>query len=225
MDQYSKKQIFEENLRKDTEITQLKNQLINLQGLLDTQSANSKESITSLNNEAVLAEEKIEKLDEQITLLSDEIRKKELSRFASAYSVQEGDYKTQQDTWFKYSLWATLFLAVSVLCSIFGSQLGIEKQWYQEPGFYLLNFIFITLFVYSLKQHAHLGNLRVDYANRKTLAQSYQHIIEDEEDFIEIKTRFLERAADIFSSPALLRNSDVTPHESLLGKVFGKKDK
>ncbi|HBB43983.1 MAG: hypothetical protein UW27_C0002G0089 [Parcubacteria group bacterium GW2011_GWA1_44_13] len=224
MDQYSKKQIFAENLRKDIELTQLMNQLVELQGRLDTQSANDKETIASLNNEVGLAKEKAEKLNEQIMLLNEEIRKKELSRFASAYSNQENEYRIQQDLWFKRSLWSTFFLTASVLYSSFGSQLETAKLWYQEPSFYLLNFIFITLFVYSLKQHTHLGNLRIDYANRKTLAQSYQHIIEDEEEFEGIKSRFLERASDVFSSPPLFRSSEVTPHESFLRKITGNKN-
>lgn len=223
MEQSSKKQILEDNRRKDQEITNLQTQLVKLKSTLDEKELKGNEVVLSLNNQIELLNAEIKKLKEQVTILSEEIRIKELSRFASAYATQEGEYKIQQDLWFKRSLWATLFLTASVLYSAFTSQIETAKLWYQEPGFYLLNFIFITLFVYSLKQHAHLGNLRIDYANRKTLAQSYQHIIEDEEEFEEIKSRFLGRASDIFSSPALLRSSDVTPHESILGKIIGKK--
>jgi len=179
----------------------------------------------TLEGEVNILKEENNEIKEKNTELSEQLRKKELSRFASAYATQENEYKTQQDLWFKLSLWATALLTVSVLIPIFGHYFFIDsKQWYKEPGFYLLDAIFLTLFVYTLKQHAHLGNLKIDYANRKTLAQSYQHIIEDGEEDPEVRKRFLERASDIFSSKAVLKDNDVTVPEALLSKITGKKN-
>src|SRR3990167_4547285 len=129
----------------------------------------------------------------------------------------------QKDLWFKLSLWGTGLLTGSIFFSIAGPHMFADKQWYTEPGFYLLNIIFLTLFIYALKQHAHFGNLRIDYANRKTLAQSYQYIIADEEETSDVKKRFLERAADVFSSKAIPRSSDVTIYEAIVAKFVGPK--
>lgn len=82
-----------------------------------------------------------------------------------------------------------------------------------------IDLIFITLFIYTLKQHSHFGNLRIDYANRKTLAQCYQHIVESGE-HNEIREGFLKKAAEIFSSKAKMHSSDITLSEAVLGKLF-----
>ncbi|MBL7045514.1 MAG: hypothetical protein ISR99_00580 [Parcubacteria group bacterium] len=174
------------------------------------------ENIKELNQELKQRLSEMENKDEQIQTM-------ELKRFAQAYADQESEYKTEGEKWFKYGFITSVLLATSVLASIFSVYIPrISGTWYENPGFYLLNLIFITLFVYALKQHLHFGKLRIDYANRKTLAQSYQYIIEDEEDK-DVAKRFLERAADVFSSRADLTSGDVTPQEGFLTKMFNRK--
>jgi FtsZ-binding cell division protein ZapB len=200
---------------------------------LEAENTKLQQRITTLESEVNELREDYKNLDtEKDALQSDletskeQIRTMELSRFASAYDNQEKDYETQQIRWFSLSLWATAFLTASVLLSIFGPfLLKYTNPWYQEPGFYFLDVIFLTLFVYALKQHSHLGNLRIDYANRRTLAQSYQYIIEEEVEHAEIKAKFLERAANIFSSTALMHDGDVTIPEALMSKFLGRSSK
>ena len=216
--------------QKDDQISKSQKQLEDLQNKFDTQTASDKTSISGLETEKKALEEQIRtrqeenaSLEQKNTDLGEQLRKKELSRVASAYAEQETEYKGQQDLWFKLSLWGTGLLTGSIFFSIAGPHMFADKQWYTEPGFYLLNIIFLTLFIYALKQHAHFGNLRIDYANRKTLAQSYQYIIADEEETSDVKKRFLERAADVFSSKAIPRSSDVTIYEAIVAKFVGPK--
>lgn len=215
--------------QKEAENVTLREQNSALQQKFDTQVAENQTTKTTL--EAKISESETQKqqletekeaLEEKNADLSEKLQEKELSRFASAYATQEKEYKEQQEKWFKLSLWATCFLVVSVLISIFGPHVLEDAQWYKEPGFYLLNVVFITLFVYTLKQHSHFGNLRIDYANRKTLAQSYQYIIADEDETSAIRTRFLERSADVFSSKATPHSNDVTVYEAVAAKLTGK---
>jgi len=211
------------NQQKEAEISDLKGQLLELQGKFNTQTSSHNTEKLSLETEREGLKKKIADLEEKNTALSGQLRNEELSRFASAYEIQEKEYQDQQDLWFNLSLGATGLLTVSVLISIFGPHFAPSHEWYKEPAFYLLDVIFLTLFVYSLKQHSHLGNLRIDYANRKTLAQSYQYIIEDEEETSEVRKRFLERAADVFTSKVIPRSNDVTIYEALVAKILGGK--
>lgn len=210
--------------QKDAQIAQLYAQMAQAQSIFESQIATINKENFELKEEIETHEKLKSELEESLAEKKEQLRKMELSRFASAYANQEKAYETQQKWWFKLSLGATFLLVASVVLSTFLPVFNQGKQWYEEPGFYLLNFIFVTLFIYTLKQHSHLGNLRIDYSNRKTLAQSYQHIIEEDDDegHANIKTRFLERAADIFSSKAVLHNGDVTLYEAVLAKIVGK---
>lgn len=222
-----------ENLKKDEQISELQKQVAVLQSNVDEQTSLRNNEKTDLEtkigelrvNITNLEKEKSDIL-EQNKGLSEQLRAKELSRFASEYENLEKEYGEQQDLWFKLSLGATGLLTISILASIVAPlhPLLQNKLWYQEPGFYLLNLIFITLFIYALKQHSHLGNLRIDYANRKALAQSYQYIIEDEDETSAVRKEFLEKALGIFTSRAMLKIGGITPYESIVEKVFGGKD-
>ncbi|MEA1929853.1 MAG: hypothetical protein U9M92_03175 [Patescibacteria group bacterium] len=208
-------------LQKDKAITVLEEQFTNLSDenlkqktAADKKTAGLKDENTKLVSEVDVLEKRISKTEEQLRVM-------ELSRFASAYAEQEKDYKGQQSFWFKIGIGTTILLSASILVSFFGPTIyDFDVIWYKEPGLYLLNIVFLTVFVYALKQHSHLGNLRIDYANRKTLAQSYQHIIESKE-HPEIQKDFLKNASDIFSSKAIMKSSDVTIYEALVAKILG----
>ena len=155
----------------------------------------------------------------------EKIRLMELSRFASAYKDQELEYREEQAKWFRYVIAASIFLTGSIMFSIFvPPHMPITGRWYQEPGFYLLDAMFLTLFVYSLKRHAHLGNLIVDYANRKTLAQSYQHLVESDEESAELESKFQERVAEIITAQPAVQDSKVTVYEHLFDQFTTKID-
>lgn len=174
--------------------------------------------ISELQVDSRAQENKIKTLNETISDRDRTIKENELRRFSAAYEKQEREYRSKQNDWFNYSLIATVALTSSVLFSIVAPSKGwATGQWYEQPGFYLLNAIFLTLFVYSLKQHSYFGKLIVDYANRKTLAQSYQHIVEDEKDE-EIKTGFLKEIVKIFAAAPNHEKESVTVWEYLLNR-------
>ena len=214
----SYKTLYEESLE---EIKILKEEKTSLSERLSEQS----DEVSSLSSEITDLEETISSNDKEIETLNSTVKEKnriirenELRRFASAYASQENEYGQQRETWFGYSLVATILLTLSVVFSIAAPYRGwVEGSWYQQPGFYLLNAIFLTLFVYSLKQHAYFGRLKVDYANRKTLAQSYQHVIEDEED-AKIQNGFLQEIVKVFAAVPNHSKESVTIWEWLLKK-------
>lgn len=213
----------ENNIQKDKEISGLQKQLDENEKKYAEQKTRDDNKITELETEKTKLFSEKEGLSDELEDAKEKLQTMELNRLASSYEKQELDYKNQQRFWLKLSLGATALLTFSVLLSVFGpSWFDSDIVWFREPGLYLLNIIFLTLFVYTLKQHSHLGNLRIDYANRKTLAQSYQHIIEDEE-HEEIKTNFLKNAAEIFSSKAKMHSDDVTFYEALVAKILGSK--
>jgi hypothetical protein len=150
----------------------------------------------------------------------EKIRLIELSRFASAYKKQEDEYREEQQKWFTYVIYSTLFLTGSIMFSIFSP----EHVWYQEPGFYLLDAMFLTLFIYALKKHAYLGNLIVDYANRKTLVQSYQYLVESDEESSELAIKFQEKVTEIVTAIPAVNDGKVTIYEHILDQVMTKLD-
>ena len=84
--------------------------------------------------------------------------------------------------------------------------------------------MFLTLFVYALKKHAHLGNLIVDYANRKTLAQSYQYLVESDEESAGLATKFQEKVAEIITSQPAVQDGKVTVYEHIIDQLTAKVD-
>lgn len=215
--------IKETDVQKDKEIFNLQEQLDKTKKEYAEQKTKDDNKINELETEKTKLISEKDDLSSVLEDTEEKLRVMELSRFASSYEKQELDYEKQQRFWFRIGVVTTGLLILSVLLSILGPKwFNLSVLWYKEPGFYLLNFIFLTLFIYALKQHSHLGNLRVDYANRKTLAQSYQHIVEDE-GHNDIKEGFLKNASEIFSSKAMMRSDDVTLYEALVAKLLGPK--
>ena len=192
-------------------------------------------NITELEEDKEQFEEKISSLETSLTRTEEQLRNKELNRFAGEYKKEEERYETQQRDWFWYSVYAggialaiaifTSFNAFEIVITYFGGLPSADGSRLPAVEVVFLNAIALTVFIYCLKQHSHLADLREDYANRKALAQSYQYMVEDKEDksLSEIKNKFFDRAIEVFTKKPRGRGSDVTWYETTISKFFGPK--
>ncbi|HEY0220989.1 MAG TPA: hypothetical protein VGC58_02070 [Candidatus Paceibacterota bacterium] len=201
------------NLKQENESLQQNNKILNDELVALTTSHND---LLSYKN---VIEPEVEINKTKISELQDKIKSYELRRFASAYFDQESKYREEQNLWFKYVIGSVVLITISILFSIYHPYLEISNKWYDEPGLYLLNAVFVTIFIYSLKKYSHLGNLIIDYANRKTLAQSYQYLVESEDELSELDNKFLEKVSSIFTANPVALDSKVTMYEQLLDNI------
>lgn len=215
---------------RDKRIIELEKKVTDLQVEMTTNNtahvdaiAKKDEQIGELETEKETLEEQVETLESAGKTKDEQIRTMELSRFAKEYKDQEDHYAKQQEKWFKRSLMAAAVLIASVLGAVFN--VIPSANLYQDPEVLFLNAILLTLFIYSLRQHSHLANLRDDYANRRALAQSYQYMVEKDEteDFSDIETKFFERAVEIFTRKPAARGKDIGIHDAIFTKLFGPK--
>lgn len=160
-------------------------------------------------------EEKISELEENLEEKELQINKRELKKLAEAYSDQEKEFLEESKKWFKFVLGSLGFLLLSILVS---NYLVHGEPWYERIEYYLANFVFITLLIFSLKQYSSSNHLRVDFANRKTLAQSYHNIISKAED-VNIKNDFIKEAMKILCAPADNKTESYTLPEKLIDGI------
>ncbi|MBI2439676.1 MAG: hypothetical protein HYV45_03720 [Candidatus Moranbacteria bacterium] len=188
--------------------------------------------------EARLASEKEERKNEKEQLeitLSDakkEIKNKqeqinsmELKKMASAYAIQEKEYGDNVKEWSKYLLLSALALTLSTFWSVIFAS---GKAWYDRFEFYLIDFIIISAVWFTASQYSYFSKLRNDFANRKTLAQTYQNILlsiidisSDSEKEIneETKRLFMSKATDVFCAPSIPEIKEPILSKELLKNV------
>jgi len=164
------------------------------------------------NTKVVELESRIRELDEQNKELQRQIDKRELKKLAEAYKEQEDDYKNSAKTWFRYVIGSFILLFLSVGFTI---SIAKDEVWYDRIEFYLINFIIVTFLIFSLKQFSYFTKLRTDYANRKTLAQSYHNILSSSENN-ELKPIFLKKSADVLCAKSDVKHESYTLPEKLL---------
>lgn len=157
-------------------------------------------------------ENKIRELEEQNKEKQRQIDKRELKKLAEAYKEQEDEYKDNAEKWFKYVIGSFILLFLSVGFTIY---IAKNEAWYDRIEFYLLNFIIITFLIFSLKQFSYFIKLKTDYANRKTLAQSYHNILSSAEDN-ELKPKFFDKATDVLCAKSDIKHESYTLPEKLL---------
>lgn len=218
-------------LENDKEIAELKSRIIvlneekNTDATSHTQALEGKaEEITSLEQKIARLEEEKSTLEESLKTTKEDLRSKELNKFAGEFRKEEVRYEREQRSWFSNSVRAgaiVLVIAILTAFDIFDSNgTGI----FPEIEIIFLNALTLTVFLYSLKQHSHLADLREDYANRKALAQSYQYMVEgDDPALLEIKNEFFKEAMSVFTKRPKGRGSDVTWQESIFARFLGPK--
>lgn len=129
-----------------------------------------------------------------------EIDKRELKKLAQAYREQEDLFKEDVSTWIKRLATAAVLLSISMVISIY---LASGKLWYDRFEYYLIDFILISIMWFCGSQYSDYVKLRNDYANRKTVAQSFHNILNNLQEDQEIKNKFIEKATDVLCAPSI----------------------
>lgn len=173
----------------------------------EKQNAHNSE-VSELNN-------KIGELETDVKNKQKQLNDKELKKLARAYSDQEDHYELKSDRW----LWlVTLAFVAAGVGTIWIIHFSGGEVWHTKIGYYFADVLLITFLVFSLKQYSYYVKLKSDYANRKTLAQSYNNILNTEEDIV-IRSKFLESAVSVLAAPAEVKNESYTIPEKLLESI------
>lgn len=159
-------------------------------------------------------DEKIEELEEENKDKQLQIDKRELKKLAEAYHEQEREYKTEADGWLKrlYIIAGVLFLLTLVSIFITHSQ-----PWLESIKYYVVDIVIFSAVWFCGSQYSNATKLRYDYANRKTLAQSFSNILNNLSENPEIKDKFIEKTTDVLCAP-----STAGDKEPLLSKKIVK---
>lgn len=147
--------------------------------------------------------------------LTDDLNLKELKKLAQAYRDQEIEFKDDQDKWLKWVTSAFVLVGFSAAFTLFASN---DDSLSNKLDNYVINFILITFLIFTLRQYSTYKFLRIDYSNRKTIAQSYHNIVDsadvDEQD--EIKKLILEKSVDILTAKSNVKDESHT----IVEKIF-----
>jgi len=195
----------------DLKETEHKNELVNIDS-----SWKQKEEITKQSNttevdglKTQIKSLEVEKKDKQAQL-----DQKELKKLASAYKEQEDIYSNEALFWLKWLSGVVVALVVSTAISI---SLSYDKPWYDKFEYYVVDLILISAIWFCSSQYSNLKKLTSDYANRKTIAQSFHNILNNLAEDVAIKNKFIEKATDVLCAPSFS-----TDKESVLSKKLLK---
>lgn len=178
----------------------------------------SETNLTNLKNGNDLIvtglETQIETLSQQVDQKQKQLDRKELKKLAQAYEEQEEIYKTGAGKWLK---WLMIIGVALIFSTIFSIWLSSDKQWYDKFEYYLVDIIFLSAIWFCSSQYADQVKLRNDYANRKTISQSFHNILNNLAEDLPIKNKFIEKATDVLCAP-----SPVSGKEPVLSKKIIK---
>ncbi|MBI2623387.1 MAG: hypothetical protein HYW65_02315 [Candidatus Liptonbacteria bacterium] len=145
-------------------------------------------------------EVEIETLKKEIAEKQVQLDRKELKKLAAAYNEQEGVYESAASRWLRVLIGVAISLVISAGVSIY---LSVQKPWYEKFEYYVVDIILISAVWFCSSQYTYLVKLRNDYANRKTLAQSFHNILSNLPEDEPIKKNFIEKATDVLCAPSL----------------------
>jgi hypothetical protein len=200
-------------------ITKLEVQIADLKQKMELQELENeavKDEIAKELSEGknILAAE-VESLKNQVQEKQSLLDRRELKKLATEYDSQEKSYKTDQDSWFKYVVLGFCLIVLSVLWSSMQTTSG---NWSDKIDYYFINVALVTFLVFALRQYSAYKDLRIDYANRKTIAQSYFNILNSAEDKV-IKQKYIEASVDVLVSRTKINNQAHTIPEQLIESI------
>ena len=151
----------------------------------------------------------VEKLKQADELKQKQLNDKELKRLAAAYGTQEDKYTTQADTWFQYLKGMVIgwgLLTVSIIFFTSGT-------WSEKLPYFAIEIIPISAAWFCVAEFSYYSKLRTDFANRKTIAQTYHNIVINIDDDVdegeaEIKNKFIEKATDVLCAPSVVDSKE-----------------
>lgn len=195
-------------MNRKTKISKLQDKISNLEA--ENSSFTQKESVWVTEKQGF--EKNVEELKKEVDLKDKQITERTLKKLAEAYEYQEKEFKKDVEKWFKFVIIGLITLLVSIGISTW---LASSKMWYDKFEYYLIDFVFVTFLIFSLKQYSSSNNLKIDFANRKTIAQSYHNIIGSTEDE-DIKEEYLSKATDVLCAPSKIESDSYTIPEKII---------
>lgn len=157
------------------------------------------------NDEILNLNKQVSERDELIKQKNLELDKKELKKLAQAYDEQEGKYNDTVKFWLKCLFYSGALLSVSATASVVFSS---GEVWYQKFEYYLADIVLFSAVWFCASNYSDSVKLKNDYANRKTLAQSFSNILHNLPDDEIIKNKFIEKATDVLCAPSLISNKE-----------------
>ena len=156
-----------------------------------------------------------ERLETEVEEKQNQLNDRELKKLAQAYKDQEFEYQKDAEKWFNYSVISFVIVAASFALSLW---LGEGKLWYDKIEYHITNLLTVTALVFSLSQFSRFNKLRIDFANRKAMAQAYHNIFTSIDDLV-IKDRFLDEAIDVLCARPDQKPDANTLPEKLLESI------
>ncbi len=166
------------------------------------------QQIAEQESQLVKNKETIEEKQGQINTLK-------LHKMASSYEEQEINYTNDVKEWKGNLVFSLLCLVVLSLVSV---TLALNKPWYERFEFYLADFLLVGAVWFCGSQYSYYTKLKNDYANRKTVANTYHALLlsldkmtpEDPEYNInkETKDKFMSKALDILCAQSIQDNKE-----------------
>ena len=127
-----------------------------------------------------------------------QLDRKELKKLAVAFNDQEEIHKGDQKKWLIALIFVATMLIIYAIWSIF---LTSNKPWIDRIGYYAIDIILISAAWFCSSQFSEATRLRYDYGNRKTLAQSFNNILNNLSEDEGIRTKFIEKTTDVLCAP------------------------
>ncbi len=178
-----------ETLRQQVE--RLKQELQDKQSAWNSEKDSYDAQLTQIRGEN---EQKTKEINEKQKMLD----KRELTALAQAYDDQEKQFKKSADNWLAASVVASVVIIFG--WAKFSAHLS-SIDWIDRINYALPVAVIVTLWIFSGRQYGYFRKLQTDFANRRTLAQSYQNLISASGAEQEIKEQFFERVSSILCAP------------------------
>lgn len=157
---------------------------------------------------------RVEELENENKEKQAQIDERELKKLAEAYNEQESIFKKESKTWLISLIVAGILLLISAIVSI---KVTHNQSWIESIKYYIIDFILISAVWFCGAQYANTTKLRYDYANRKTLAQSFSNILNNLAENTAIRDKFIEKTTDVLCAP-----SSTSDKEPVLSKKLIK---
>ena len=161
-------------------------------------------------------DDEIEGLEKENTEKQKAVDRKEAKKLAQAYEEQELIYRESSKKWLGWLIKVAGLLVISTIVSIW---LSTDKAWYDKFEYYLIDIIFISAVWFCGSQYADQIKLRDDYANRKTLAQSFHNILNNLPEDEAIKSKYIEKATDVLCAPNPVSNKEPVLSKKLVKDI------
>ncbi len=186
-------------------VTERKNHEDALLNLNDSHENQINALDTEKNTEINWLKEQLEEYKKEIENKKLQLDQKELKKLASSYKEQESEYSKDILFWKKCLFYAGWVL---IACFFFSMIFSSWKLWYEKFEYYVIDVILLSVLWFCSSQYSDSVKLRNDYANRKTLAQSFSNILNSLPEDEDIKDKFIEKTTDVLCAPSIISNNE-----------------